>query len=151
MTYKYIYIYIYIRQFFVLLVLGERVLGHWCAWTFKAKVNTSIVIGASNFSFLGTVIPTLARMMKKVQDKSSVEYQRLTWDALRKSINGVVNKVNAANVKNIIPEFFSENLIRGRTLFCRSCMKSQMASPGFTDVFAALISLRIKIPYVMYS
>ena len=36
-------------------------LGHWCAWTFKAKVNTSIVIGASNFSFLGTVIPTIRK------------------------------------------------------------------------------------------
>ncbi|KAI4298566.1 hypothetical protein L6164_032112 [Bauhinia variegata] len=81
----------------------------------------------------------LARMMKEVEDKSSVDYQRLTWDALRKSINGLVNKVNASNLKNIIPELFSENLIRGRGLFCRSCMKSQMASPRFTDVFAALV------------
>ncbi|KAI9128633.1 hypothetical protein K1719_000116 [Acacia pycnantha] len=88
-------------------------------------------------------------MMKEVQDKSSVEYQRLTWDALRKSINGLVNKVNAANIKNIIPELFSENLIRGRGLFCRSCMKSQMASPGFTDVFAALVAvLNTKFPEV---
>ncbi|KAK7858676.1 pre-mrna-splicing factor cwc22 [Quercus suber] len=91
----------------------------------------------------------LARMMKGVQDKSSVEYQRLTWDALRKSINGLVNKVNAANVKNIIPELFSENLIRGSGLFCRSCMKSQMASPGFTDVFAALVAVvNTKFPEV---
>ena len=99
----------------------------------------------------GVYIPPfkLARMMKEVQDKSSVEYQRLTWDALRKSINGLVNKVNAANVKNIIPELFSENLIRGRGLFCRSCMKSQMASPGFTDVFAALVAVvNTKFPEV---
>ncbi|KAK4283850.1 hypothetical protein QN277_000754 [Acacia crassicarpa] len=91
----------------------------------------------------------LARMMKEVQDKSSVEYQRLTWDALRKSINGLVNKVNTANIKNIIPELCSENLIRGRGLFCRSCMKSQMASPGFTDVFAALVAVvNTKFPEV---
>ncbi|KAM4118031.1 hypothetical protein ACB094_02G170000 [Castanea mollissima] len=91
----------------------------------------------------------LSRRMKEVQDKSSVEYQRLTWDALRKSINGLVNKVNAANVKNIIPELFSENLIRGSGLFCRSCMKSQMASPGFTDVFAALVAVvNTKFPEV---
>lgn len=91
----------------------------------------------------GVYIPPfkLARMMKEIEDKSSVEYQRLTWDALRKSINGLVNKVNATNIKNIIPELFSENLIRGRGLFCRSCMKSQMASPGFTDVFAALVAV----------
>uniref|UniRef100_A0A5B6ZK31 MI domain-containing protein n=1 Tax=Davidia involucrata TaxID=16924 RepID=A0A5B6ZK31_DAVIN len=99
----------------------------------------------------GIYIPPfkLARMMKEVEDKSSPEYQRLTWDALRKSINGLVNKVNATNIKNIIPELLAENLIRGRGLFCRSCMKSQMASPGFTDVFAALIAVvNTKFPEV---
>nr|KAJ0190040.1 hypothetical protein LSAT_V11C800405450 [Lactuca sativa] len=91
----------------------------------------------------------LARMMSEFQDKSSMEYQRMTWDALRKSINGLVNKVNATNIKNIIPELFAENLIRGRGLFCRSCMKSQMASPGFTDVFAALVAVvNTKLPEV---
>ncbi|KAG1338396.1 putative pre-mRNA-splicing factor CWC22 [Cocos nucifera] len=91
----------------------------------------------------GIYIPPfrMAQMMREVQDKSSEAYQRLSWDALRKSINGLVNKVNATNIKNIIPELFSENLIRGRGLFCRSCMKSQMASPGFTDVFAALVAV----------
>ncbi|KAI3938801.1 hypothetical protein MKW92_046442 [Papaver armeniacum] len=91
----------------------------------------------------------LKRMMRGMEDKSSPEYQRLTWDALRKSINGLVNKVNARNIKNIIPELFAENLIRGRGLFCRSCMKSQMASPGFTDVFAALSAVvNTKFPEV---
>nr|GME19598.1 pre-mRNA-splicing factor CWC22 homolog [Ipomoea batatas] len=92
----------------------------------------------------GVYIPRfkLARMMKEIQeDKSSVEYQKMTWDALRKSINGLVNKVNVTNIKNIIPELFAENLIRGRGLFCRSCMKSQMASPSFTDVFATLVAV----------
>ncbi|XP_059628862.1 uncharacterized protein LOC132271492 [Cornus florida] len=99
----------------------------------------------------GVYIPPfkLARMMKEVEDKSSLEYQRLTWDALRKSINGLVNKVNATNIKNIIPELFGENLIRGRGLFCRSCMKSQMASPGFTHVFSALVAVvNTKFPEV---
>lgn len=110
-------------------------------------VDNALTFGKSG----GVYIPPfkLARMMKEVQDKSSVEYQRLTWDALRKSINGLVNKVNASNIKNIIPELFAENLIRGRGLFCRSCMKSQMASPGFTDVFAALVAVvNTKFPEV---
>ncbi len=34
-----------------------------------------------------------------------------------------------------------QNLERGRGLFCRSLMKSQMASPTFTPVFAALVSV----------
>ena len=41
----------------------------------------------------------LAQMMAQADDKSSAEYQRLTWDALRKSINGLVNKVSAARAK----------------------------------------------------
>ncbi|KAL2611804.1 hypothetical protein R1flu_023496 [Riccia fluitans] len=91
----------------------------------------------------GVYIPPfkLAQMLREVDDQSSNEYQRLTWDALRKSINGLVNKVNASNLKNILPELFSENLIRGRGLFARSCMKSQMASPTFTHVFAALVAV----------
>lgn len=91
----------------------------------------------------GIYIPPfrIAQMMQEVEDKSSPEYQRLTWDALKKSINGLVNKVNATNIKNIVPELFAENLVRGRGLFCQSCIKSQMASPGFTDVFAALVAV----------
>ncbi|CAL4910989.1 unnamed protein product [Urochloa decumbens] len=91
----------------------------------------------------GIYIPPfrMAQMLREVEDKSSPEYQRLTWDALKKSINGLVNKVNATNIKNIVPELFAENLVRGRGLFCQSCIKSQMASPGFTDVFAALVSV----------
>jgi pre-mRNA-splicing factor CWC22 len=59
-------------------------------------------------------------MMRDVKDKSSAQYRRMTWDVLSKSINGLVNKVNASNNKNILPELFVENLIRGRGLFARS-------------------------------
>jgi len=76
------------------------------------------------------------------QDKNSPEYQRITWDALRKSITGIVNRVNIANIKQI-----SENLIRGRGLFARSMMKAQAASLPFTPVFAALVAI-IKLPQV---
>ena len=34
-----------------------------------------------------------------------------------------------------------QNLERGRGLFCRSLMKSQMASPTFTPIFAGLVSV----------
>lgn len=34
-----------------------------------------------------------------------------------------------------------QNLVRGRGLFCRSLMKSQAASPGFTPVYAALTAV----------
>ena len=50
-------------------------------------------------------------------------------------------KVSVGNIKNLIPEIFYENLIRGRGLFCRSIMKAQAASPNFTPVYAALVAV----------
>lgn len=82
-------------------------------------------------------------------DRSSTEYQRLSWDALRKSITGIVNRVNIANIKQVVPELFSENLIRGRGLFARSIMKAQASSLPFTPVFAALVAIiNTKLPQV---
>jgi len=92
----------------------------------------------------GAYVPPfkLARMLAKAaSDPSSVEYQRATWDALKKSINGLVNKLNASNVQDIVRELFGENLIRGRGVFARSVMKSQMASPRFSGIFAALVAV----------
>ena len=40
--------------------------------------------------------PARLRMMQEaITDKASAAYQRLTWEALKKSINGLVNKVRA--------------------------------------------------------
>ena len=33
------------------------------------------------------------------------------WENLRKSINGIVNKVNVSNIQNIIIELFNENIM----------------------------------------
>lgn len=46
------------------------------------------------------------------------------WENLRKSINGIVNKVNVSNISNIVMELFNENLIRGRGLLIKSIMKA---------------------------
>ncbi|XP_055826116.1 uncharacterized protein LOC129894440 [Solanum dulcamara] len=81
--------------------------------------------------------------------EESIEYQKKSWIALKKSINGLLNKINKANIKHIIPELFRENLIRGRGLFCRSIMKSQLNSPIFTDAFAALVAVvNTKFPQI---
>ncbi|XP_015162221.1 pre-mRNA-splicing factor CWC22 homolog isoform X2 [Solanum tuberosum] len=81
--------------------------------------------------------------------EESLEYQKKSWIALKKSINGLLNKINKANIKHIIPELFEENLIRGKGLFCRSIMKSQLNSAIFTDVFAALIAVvNTKFPQI---
>jgi len=71
----------------------------------------------------------------------NAEYQRRSWNALRKSITGLVNKATAANVRHVAPELLAENLVRGRGLLCRALLRSQAACPDFTDVFAALAAV----------
>jgi pre-mRNA-splicing factor CWC22 len=117
--------------------------------------NQKTIIQSEHSSFLGRTggayIPPakLRQLQAQITDKSSEDYQRLTWEALKKSINGLINKVNVSNIKNIVPELFSENLIRGRGLLCRSLMKAQAASQPFTPVFAAVVSvINTKFPMI---
>ncbi|KAJ3413652.1 pre-mRNA-splicing factor cwc22 [Chytridiales sp. JEL 0842] len=121
----------------------------------EAKQETTKPAGTAPKSFAdrmgGAYIPPakLRAMQAAITDKSSVDYQRMTWEALKKSLNGLINKVNAANIKMIVPEIFSENLVRGRGLLCRSLMKAQAASLTFTPVFAALVAvINSKFPQI---
>lgn len=72
------------------------------------------------------------------------------WEMLRKSINGIVNKVNVSNISHIVMELFNENLLRGKGLFAKAIMKAQTASPTFTSVYAALLSaVNTKLPEIV--
>ncbi|KAI9823890.1 MAG: pre-mRNA-splicing factor cwc22 [Thelocarpon impressellum] len=99
----------------------------------------------------GTYIPParLRALQAQITDKNSKEYQRMAWEALKKSINGLINKINVSNIKHIVPELFGENLVRGRGLFCRSIMKAQAASLPFTPIYAAMAAIvNTKLPQV---
>jgi pre-mRNA-splicing factor CWC22 len=75
------------------------------------------------------------------------EHQKYMWEMLRKSINGIVNKVNTSNISHIVMELFNENLIRGKGLLARAIVKAQTASPLFTPVYAALLAaVNTKLP-----
>ena len=62
----------------------------------------------------GAYIPPakLRLMQESITDKSSVAFQRLAWEALKKSINGLINKVNSPNIGIIVRELFAENIVR---------------------------------------
>ncbi len=100
----------------------------------------------------GVYIPPfkLRRLQAKLaENKKSQAYQRLQWEALRKSINGPINKANKSNIKHVVVELLQQNIVRARGLFCRSLMKAQMASPSFTAVYASLLSIvNSKIPEI---
>ena len=91
----------------------------------------------------GAYIPPakLRLMQEQITDKASAAFQRLAWEALKKSINGLINKVNSPNIAIIVRELFAENIVRGRGLLCQSIMQAQTASPTFTHVYAALVAI----------
>lgn len=74
-------------------------------------------------------------------EAASAEFQKSSWEALRKSINGLVNKVSPHNIKEIAIELLQENIYRGRGLLCKSLMKAQNTSPKFSAVYAALFAV----------
>lgn len=85
--------------------------------------------------------PARLRMMQaQITDKSSMAFQRLAWEALKKSIHGHINKINVGNIGIIIKQLLKDNIVRGRGLLCRSVIQAQAASPTFTNVYAALVA-----------
>ncbi|XP_044019983.1 pre-mRNA-splicing factor CWC22 homolog [Aphidius gifuensis] len=91
----------------------------------------------------GAYIPPakLRLMQSHINDKSGAAFQRISWEALKKSIHGHINKVNTSNIGLIVRELLRENIIRGRGLLTRSIIQAQAASPTFTPIYAALVSV----------
>lgn len=91
----------------------------------------------------GAYIPPakLRALQAEITDKSSAAFQRIAWEALKKSIHGFINKVNVDNIGIITRQLLKENIVRGRGLLCRSIIQAQAASPTFTHVYAALVSV----------
>ncbi|CTQ41240.1 pre-mRNA-splicing factor CWC22 [Babesia microti strain RI] len=97
----------------------------------------------------GIYIPPfkLARLQKTIKDTNSVEYQKQAWEHLKKRINSAVNKISISNIVDIVEELLGCNLIRGRGIFARIIIRAQMASPGFTHIYAALLAvINSKLP-----
>lgn len=74
-------------------------------------------------------------------DKENLRLQEAGWGAMKKAIIGVVNRVNADNVRECTLELFRLNLIRGKGVFCKALQRAQVASPDFSSVYAALVAV----------
>ena len=74
--------------------------------------------------------------------------QKTTWEVLKKTINGSINRLNLSNIRDITLKLFQEaNLVRGRGIFARSLLKATLASPSFAHVYAALVAvISAKLP-----
>ncbi|RNA13990.1 pre-mRNA-splicing factor CWC22 -like protein [Brachionus plicatilis] len=113
----------------------------------EAKKQQSVIKSTS----IGVYVPPakLKLLQEAISDKSGAEYQRLSWEALKKSIHGLVNKINIPNISQVVRELFKENIIRGRGLLCRSVMQAQLFSPTFTNVYSSLMAIiNMKFPQI---
>lgn len=83
------------------------------------------------------------------EDFSSEEFQRISWEALRRSLNGLINKVNTSNIAEIVEDLIELNLVRGRGLLVKVTIISQAQSPIHTPVYAAMFAvLNTKFPLI---
>ncbi|KAF6019582.1 ncm [Bugula neritina] len=80
-------------------------------------------------------------MQAAITDENSAKYQQEKWEALKKSITGLMNKVNVGNIKEIMYELLAVNIIRGRGLLCRSIIQTQGAFTALTSVYAAVVAI----------
>lgn len=75
----------------------------------------------------GAYIPPFK--LKKILEEQALQgdkaaNQKIEWEALRKSINGIVNKANVTNIHTVTLELFNHNLIKGRGLLAKSIIKA---------------------------
>ena len=99
----------------------------------------------------GIYVPPFRKDAQTDFDGSTDQLRQLEyWEDLKKSINGLINKVNVTNILDIIHDLFRVNLIKGRGLFTRSLLHAQMASPTFTPIFACLVAvINSRIPELL--
>ena len=93
----------------------------------------------------GAYIPPakLRLMQEQITDKASPAFQRLAWEALKKSINGLINKVNSPNIGIIVRELFAENIVRGRGLLCQSIMTVSKRLLSLVDIYLDIWNVQV--------
>lgn len=117
---------------------GEKQMGT-SAKPVKPKRNIDLLTSKTGGAYIP---PAKLRMMQaEITDKTSEAYQRISWEALKKSLHGFINKINIDNIGVVTRELLKENIVRGRGLMCRSIIQAQAASPTFTHVYAALVAI----------
>lgn len=85
-----------------------------------------------------------------VTDVSTEGYQRAAWQALSRTVTGIINRVTAENVQDSATQLFRENLVRGRGLLARSLMRAQQMAPDLSPVLCSLVSrINKDVPHVV--
>jgi pre-mRNA-splicing factor CWC22 len=81
---------------------------------------------------------------------STIQSQRTSWENLKRTINGTINRLSSSTIKPLIHDLFTyANLLRGRGILARSILRASQASPQYANVYAALAAVvNTKLPEV---
>jgi len=77
-----------------------------------------------------------------------IHIQRQSWENLKRTINGTINRLSPQTIKPLIHSLFQNaNLVRGRGILARSLLRASQASPQFAPTYAALVAvINTKLP-----
>ena len=79
---------------------------------------------------------------RQVATATPASVQRRAWEDLRRLINGTINRLSPATIKDLIHSLFSgANLVRGRGLLASSVVRASSASPRHAPAYAALMAV----------
>ena len=86
---------------------------------------------------------------KKIET-STIQSQRASWEHLKRTINGTINRLSPSTIKPLIHDLFTNaNLLRGRGILARSILRASQASPQYANIYAALAAVvNTKLPEV---
>ena len=87
--------------------------------------------------------PHIIRHLKeRITDQNTLAYLRMTWEDQKSHTTALLNKINHANIEEIVIGFFENvNLLRLQGFVCQRVMLAQQHSTELTAVFSALISV----------
>ncbi|KAL7469430.1 hypothetical protein ACHAXS_009689 [Conticribra weissflogii] len=77
-----------------------------------------------------------------------IHIQRQSWENLKRTINGTINRLSPQTIKPLIHSLFQNaNLVRGRGILARSLLRASQASPQYSPTYAALMAvINTKLP-----
>ncbi|CCW69934.1 unnamed protein product [Phytomonas sp. Hart1] len=88
---------------------------------------------------------------EELTDMTSEAYQQAAWQALRRTLTGIINRLSGENLADSATQLFRENLIRGRGLFARCLFRAQQADPELTLLLSSLASrINKEFPHVVF-
>lgn len=83
----------------------------------------------------------LSQPRQMTEEEERIKRQESEWIAMEKRITELVDSVRVSNVRIVANQLMSDDIVRGKGLFCQAIMKSQSKFPELSNVYASLVAV----------